>query len=76
MMGVLSALGTLSCSKKGKDAEASDPTDADDGPMEKAGAWTDEAAEDTGDAVEDAADDTEDAGEEADDEVDGDPKTD
>jgi hypothetical protein len=62
MMGALSA---VSCNKNGEGAEAPDSSDTDDGPMEKAGEQTDEAAEDTGDAIEEAAEDTEDAVEEA-----------
>lgn len=53
---------------------------AEEGPMEEAGEWTDEAVEDTGEAFEEAGEETgdalEEAGEETDDELDGDPATD
>jgi hypothetical protein len=50
---------SLACGKH-KDAESADAIDKD-GPVEKAGEATDEAAEDTADAVDEAADDVKDA---------------
>ena len=61
------ALSMNACNKD-KEPETPDAVD-EDGTMEEAGEWTDDAAEDTGDAFEDAADETED-------EFDGDPQTD
>jgi hypothetical protein len=76
LLALCLALPALACDK-----QESPETPADeDGPMEEAGEWTDDAAEDTEDALESAAEETgdalEEAGEETDDELDGDPATD
>jgi hypothetical protein len=58
---LVSALALMNpACRSDKKAESPEPIDHD-GPMERAGEWTDEAAEDTADAVEDTAEDTADA---------------
>lgn len=52
------------CTKNQKDAES-----AQDGPMEEAGEWTDDAAKDAGDAAKDVAEETEEAVDEAGDDI-------
>lgn len=60
-----STLVLSGCTKNQKDAES-----AEDGPMENAGEWTDDAAEDTAEGAEEAAEEVEEAVEDAGDEVD------
>lgn len=67
VLASLVALMTLACNKN-KEPESPDAVD-NDGPMEDAGEWTDEAAEDVGETTEETADDVGD-------EFDGDPNTD
>jgi hypothetical protein len=62
------------CNKNASDSDTPDSVD-EDGPMEEAGEWTDEAAEDVGEGMEEAAEETKETAEEIGDDLDGDPET-
>jgi hypothetical protein len=57
LMTIAALFASLSVTACNKDKGAESP---DDGPMEEAGEWTDDAAEDTADAVDEAAEETSD----------------
>lgn len=62
------------CNKNATDTDTADAVE-EDGPMEEAGEWTDETAEDVGEGMEEAAEETKETAEEIGDDLDGDPET-
>lgn len=72
--GLLSMSFATACNKNASDTETADAVDQD-GPMEEAGEWTDDAAEDAGDEMDAAADETKETADEVADDLDGNPET-